>query len=143
MDEEQGYQPRKLRTKSSDLDSQPIRTAYPATRHHSLGGDYAFEASTGEKSDSSSQNTPRTSAEVREQLLNTEIPRGPYTVEGCAKIQGKIQGKMQTIPRICFKTKMIGPRTRLNLSGHETLPSAEEQARQLWLGAPQVETTAA
>ena len=97
MDEEQGYQPRKLQTKSSDLDSLPIRTACPATRHYPLGGDYAFEASTGEKSDSASQNTPRTSVEVREQLLNTEIPRGPYTAEGCSKIQGKIQGKMQTI----------------------------------------------
>jgi len=34
------------------------------------------------------------------------------------------------------KTQMIAPRTGLNLSGHETLPSAEEQARQPWLGAP-------
>jgi len=41
------------------------------------------------------------------------------------------------------KTQMIGPRTRLNLSGHETLPSAEEQTRQLWLGAPRAETAAA
>jgi len=38
---------------------------------------------------------------------------------------------------------MIGPRTGLNLSGHETLPSAEEQARQPWLGAPRAETAAA
>jgi len=38
---------------------------------------------------------------------------------------------------------MIAPRTGLNLSGHETLPSAEEQAHQPWLGAPQAETAAA
>ena len=38
---------------------------------------------------------------------------------------------------------MIAPRTGLNLSGHETLPSAEEQARQPWLGAPRAETAAA
>jgi len=42
-----------------------------------------------------------------------------------------------------FKTQMIGPRTGLNLSGHETLPSAEEQPRQPWLGAPRAETAAA
>ena len=41
------------------------------------------------------------------------------------------------------KTQMIGPRTGLNLSGHETLPSAEEQARQPWLGAPRAEPAAA
>jgi len=38
---------------------------------------------------------------------------------------------------------MIGPRTGLNLSGHETLPSAEEQARQPWLGALRAEAAAA
>jgi len=38
------------------------------------------------------------------------------------------------------KTQMIGPRTGLNLSGHETLPSAEEQAR---LGVPLAETATA
>ena len=38
---------------------------------------------------------------------------------------------------------MIAPRTGLNLSGHETPPSAEEQARQPWLGAPRAETAAA
>jgi len=38
---------------------------------------------------------------------------------------------------------MIAPRTGLNLSGHETLPSAEEQARQPWLGAPRAKTAAA
>jgi len=42
-----------------------------------------------------------------------------------------------------FETQMIGPRTRLNLSSHKTLPRAEEQARQPCLGAPQAETAAA
>jgi len=42
-----------------------------------------------------------------------------------------------------FETQMIGPRTRLNLSGHETLPREEEQARQPWLGAPRAVTAAA
>jgi len=37
------------------------------------------------KSDPASH-APRTSAEVKEELLNPEIPRGPYMVEGCAKI---------------------------------------------------------
>jgi len=83
-DEEQRHQPRKLRTKSSDFDS--MRTAYPAARHHPLGQVYALEASTGGKSDSASRYTPRTSAEAREQLLDTEIQRGPHTAEGCAKI---------------------------------------------------------
>jgi len=38
---------------------------------------------------------------------------------------------------------MIGPRTRLNLSGHETLPRTKEQALQPWLGAPRAVTAAA
>jgi len=38
---------------------------------------------------------------------------------------------------------MIALRAGLNLSGHETLPSAKEQARQPWLGAPRAETAAA
>jgi len=38
---------------------------------------------------------------------------------------------------------MIGPKTRLNLISHETLPRAEEQARQPSLGAPWAETVAA
>jgi len=42
-----------------------------------------------------------------------------------------------------FETQMIGPRSRLNLSGHETLPRAEEQALQPWLGAPRAVTAAA
>ena len=42
-----------------------------------------------------------------------------------------------------FETLMIGPRTRLNLSGHETLPRAEEQTRQPWLRAPRAVTTEA
>ena len=41
------------------------------------------------------------------------------------------------------KAQMIGPRTRLNLSGHETLPSSEEQARQPCLEAPRAETAVA
>jgi len=41
------------------------------------------------------------------------------------------------------ETQMIGLRFGLNLSGHETLPSAEEQARQPWLGAPRAQTAAA
>jgi len=65
-DKEQGHL-WKLQTKSSDFDSRPMRAAYPAARHHRLGGDYAFEASTGGKSDSASRYTPRISAEVREQ----------------------------------------------------------------------------
>jgi len=78
MDEEQGHQPRQTRIKRSHFDIRPICTAYPVARFHLLGGDYAFEASTGGKSDPASQYTPRT--------LNTEMPRGPHTAEGCAKI---------------------------------------------------------
>ena len=86
MDKGQGHQPLKLRTKSLDFDSRPMRTTYPAARHHRFREDHAPGASTGGKSDPGSQYTPRTSVESKELLLNPKIPRGPYTAEGCTKI---------------------------------------------------------
>ena len=85
MDEGQGHQPRMLLTKNLDLDSRPMRKAYSTARHHPFRGDHAPGALTGKKIDPASH-APRTSAEAREQLLNPEIPRGPYVAEGCAKI---------------------------------------------------------
>jgi len=73
MDKEQGHQPQQTRIKRSNFDSWPMGTAYPVAQFRLLREDYAFEASTGGKSDPASLYTPRT--------WNTEIPRGPYTTD--------------------------------------------------------------
>ena len=65
-------------------------------------------------------------------------------LDGCLFSEDKVSVQVYKAIDINLpKTQMIAPRTALNLSGHETLPSAEEQARQPWLGAPRAETAAA
>jgi len=65
-------------------------------------------------------------------------------LDGCLFSEDKVSVQVYKAIDINLpKTQMIAPRTGLNLNGHESLPSAEEQARQPWLGAPRAETAAA
>jgi len=67
-----------------------------------------------------------------------------WCLSGCLFSEDEVSVQVyEAIDINLSKTQTIGPKTGLNLRGHETLPSVEEQARQPWLGALRAENAAA
>jgi len=117
------------------LPEQVIRNSHsPPRRAQALGPDPPEDSGTGRYEVRASSTTLGTLGDT---LLGLG-PSGGLFSEDEVSVQ-----VYEAIDINLPKTQMIAPRTGLNLSGHETLPSVEEQARQPWLGAPRAETAAA
>jgi len=63
-DERQLYQPQTQQAISIDSDSRPLRTAYPAPRHHPFGESHAKRVPNGQAGDTASRYAPRAQAET-------------------------------------------------------------------------------